>query len=325
MRAIANTELNKLEMLSDLSKPEPGVGQVRIRTGAVGICATDLQVVGGWQRAPYPMILGHEWAGVVDTIGEGVDPSIIGKKCVGENVLNDGLEVGFEHPGGYAEFFITQADRLQFLPDDFSLATATVIEPLAVSVRGIHKLRGDVKGPVLIFGDGPIGLFMTLLLKQKGFDLVLVGGREYRLSIARDYGAETLNYHELGDNMAASIADKYGALFPIVVEASGSGAAMTAAMDRVAHEGRVLVIGEYGDSKSDFLWNDVLLKEMELIGSNASAGGWAEATLHAVEHHQELERVITHRLPAAEFAEGFRLMSDRSSGAVKVILDWDLS
>ena len=102
MKAIVNTALNQLEW-QDISLPQPAGGQVRVRTAACGICATDLQMIAGWTRTGFPSISGHEWAGIVDAVGAGVDAGLIGQHCVAENVLADGGEVGFEHPGGYAE------------------------------------------------------------------------------------------------------------------------------------------------------------------------------------------------------------------------------
>ena len=68
-------------------------------------------------------------------MGPAVDPALLGKPCVAENVLSDGGEVGFEHPGGYGQFLVTEAGNLHPLPEDFPLSTAALIEPLAVCVR----------------------------------------------------------------------------------------------------------------------------------------------------------------------------------------------
>jgi len=95
MRAIVNTGPGRL-VLQEWPTPQPGAGQVRIQTGACAICATDLKMIGGWERTSFPAIPGHEWAGMVDAVGTGVDPGLVGRRCVAENVLADGGEVGFE-------------------------------------------------------------------------------------------------------------------------------------------------------------------------------------------------------------------------------------
>lgn len=166
MRAIVNTGPNRLEMV-ELPLPQPGSGRVRIRTGACAVCATDLAMIAGWNRTPFGSIPGHEWSGTVDAVGGDVDRSLIGHKCVAENVLSSGGEVGFEHPGGYAEYFVTDAANVRLLPDDFDLVAAALTEPLAVCVRGARRL-GEPAEPVLVLGDGPIGLLTVALLVGRG-------------------------------------------------------------------------------------------------------------------------------------------------------------
>src|SRR5512136_3093109 len=130
MKAIVNTGPNRLEFL-EVPMPQPGPGQVRIRTGACGICATDMLMIAGWDRTGFPSIPGHEWAGTVDELGEGVDQALLGRRCTGENALSTGGEVGFENPGGYGEFFVTEARNIYPLPARFPFRTAALMEPLA--------------------------------------------------------------------------------------------------------------------------------------------------------------------------------------------------
>jgi 2-desacetyl-2-hydroxyethyl bacteriochlorophyllide A dehydrogenase len=315
MRAIVNTSPGQLE-LQELPLPIPGPGEVRIQTVACGICATDLEMIKGWDRTGFPAIPGHEWAGIVDDVGPGVSKALVGAHVVGENVLSKGGEIGFEHPGGYAEYFITEAAKLQILPEDFPLTTATLIEPLAVCVRGFRRLRRDAEEPFLIFGDGPIGLIFLMLLVSQGKEVFMVGGRDNRLEIAKTIGAKgTINYHETDIHSIE-------ARFPSIVEASGSPLAIEASLRLATKEARILILGDYGNTKADFPWNQLLHWELELIGSNASAGAWPEAVRIALEEVIPLDKIITHTIPIEDFKSGISLATDRSAGAIKVILLW---
>ena len=166
MKAIVNTGANQVEWL-DLPMPEPKAGQVRIRTGACGVGLTNLEMIGGWGRTPIPMTPGHEWAGFVDSVGPGGDQTLVGKKCVAENVLSDGLET-MHYPGGYGQYFLTEAKNVHPLPADFSLTHAAMIEPLAVCVHRWNRMRATDLRSALVIGAGPIGLIMVLVLKAKG-------------------------------------------------------------------------------------------------------------------------------------------------------------
>jgi 2-desacetyl-2-hydroxyethyl bacteriochlorophyllide A dehydrogenase len=318
MKAIANVGPHVLKLL-DLPLPEPGAGQVRIRTAACGICATDLAMIAGWERTRFPAIPGHEWAGSVDALGAGVDRAWAGRRVVADNFWASGGEVGFEYPGGYAQYFVTEAANLQLLPPGTPWTRAALAEPLAVAVHALGRLGQHASGPILICGDGPIGLLMLALLRRAGLgDLVLAGGRAGRLALAARWGAaQTIDYHE------RDVRDRRTGGFGTIVEASGSRAALEAALDVVRPGGRILVLGDYGQARADFPWNLLLHGEIHLIGSNASAGAWPEAVSLLADGSLPLEDLITHRLPAERFEEAFGIVRSRESGAIKVLLQWE--
>ena len=324
MKAIVNTAPNRVEW-RECPKPEPQASQVRIRTAACGICATDLEMITGWERTGFPAIPGHEWSGAVDAVGAGVDESLLGRHCVAENVLSDGSEVGFERPGGYAEYFLTECEKVHVLPDDLSFGTAALMEPLAVSVRGMTRLGSDIDGPAIVFGDGPIGLLMLQLLSGQGIkDLALVGGRANRLRLAEELsGARTLNYHEIAADLTDAVGSHLGKGFGTIIEASGSAAALAVAGDIAGPCGNILVMGSYDrGARANFIWHHLLIREISIICSNASAGAWPEALRLMVNGLVELDSLITHRLPAAECHRALEIAKDRRAEAIKVILEW---
>lgn len=290
-------------------------------------------MIAGWDRTGFPAIPGHEWAGTVDAVGAGVEGDmLVGLKCVADNVWSTGGEVGFEHSGGYAQYFVTEAENLRILPDEYDLSHAALIEPLAVCVHGLARLReGGVmlsrqtlRRSVLILGDGPIGLLSVALFAAKGHtNIVLMGGRDNRLALAGQLGAgATVNYHTLGGQLIEGIQALGQRDYGVVIEASGSGAALEAAVALAGRQARVLVIGDYGQSRANFHISMLQHREMELLGSNASAGAWDDAVAMATCGKVPLERLITHRLPASDFAKGIALMSSRSPDAIKVVLEW---
>ena len=318
MHALANTAPDVLE-LQQLPVPTPDPGQVRIRTLACGICATDLEMLAGWDRTGFPSIPGHEWCGVVDAVGPGVSESLVGQCCVGDNVLPDGGEVGFEHPGGYAEYFVTQAANLRALPLGTDPTTAPLIEPLAVCLRGLGHLRPLNPGQALIVGDGTIGLLMTILLLQEGVEgLTIVGGVPERLAMALDLGAtHALDYRTL------DLAAQLGRHFSTVIEASGTESGMTTALEGAANEAKFLILGDYADARADFPWNSLLHRELQLIGSNAGTGAWDEAVEQFVKAGEHIGRLVTHTVPYHEYPRALDLARTRRDGAIRVVLTWE--
>lgn len=324
MKAIINTGPGRLEW-RQWPLPEPGPGEVRIRTACCGICATDLEMIDGWDRTDFPAIPGHEWAGVIDAVGPDGREEWLARACVAENIRSDGGEVGFEHPGGYGEFLLVDAARVHFLPSDFPLDLACLIEPLAVAVRGLRRLMPESGSPALVLGDGPLGLLLTLLLRRhNAARIVLVGGRAERLDLARKLGADqTLNYHDFTSaELTECLLNQACSPFPLVLEASGSISAIHTALAAAATDARLLMIGDYGDARADFPWNKLLHREWQLIGSNASAGAWDAALTIAAEQRPALASLISHRLPIRKADEGIRLMRQRTEPVLKIILQW---
>jgi threonine dehydrogenase-like Zn-dependent dehydrogenase len=321
MKAIVNTGPGRVDFL-DWPLPEPGPGQVRIRTLACGVCATDLQMIAGWKRTGFPAIPGHEWCGMVEKLGLGVSGALAGRRCVAANVLPDGGEVGFEHSGGYGEYFLTAADNVQVLPDEFPADAGVLIEPLAVCTRALRRLPGELPSRALIFGDGPVGLLLAGLLARAGVsDLCLVGGRPRRLELARTMGCHrTFNYHAARGSLSDAIRSGLGSDWPCVIEASGASVGMTAALQLAAREGRILVVGDYGEAAAAFQWNELLHHEWTLVGSNASAGSWPQAVRKAVGGFP-LGALVTHRFPVARFAEAMETARS-CRDAVKVAMVW---
>jgi threonine dehydrogenase-like Zn-dependent dehydrogenase len=326
MKAIINTGPNRLEWL-DLPLPQPAAGQARIRTGACAICATDLLMIAGWERTGFPAVPGHEWSGTVDAVGPGVDENLVGRRCVAENVLPGGDEVGFERPGGYGEFFLTQAASILPLPQSFALPAAALTEPLAVCLRGLRRLRSENVSRALVTGDGPIGLLVLMLLKRSGVqEVVMLGGRSGRLALARQLGASlALDFRELGEDQSGALLRICGQPFPVVVEASGSAIAANACLGVVANSGRMLVLGDYGPARFSLAWNDLLHREIELAGSNSGGGAWEEAARMVVDGALPLDALITHRFPAHAFAEAINTARSQQEDVVKVVLEWETS
>jgi L-iditol 2-dehydrogenase len=204
------------------------------------------------------------------------------------------------------------------------MVVATQIESLAVCVRALRRLRLEDRRSALIVGDGPTGILMLILLKAEGIeDITFVGGRKVRLDFARQFGATTiLNYHEAGNNLAAAINASSGAPFSNIIEATASPAAMQTCIDVVAPQGKIVMIGDHGDEgRASFVWNRVLHKEIEIIGSNASAGAWTRAVELTVTGKVPLERMISKCVPACTGVEAVEL-ARQSRDLIKVVLEW---
>jgi threonine dehydrogenase-like Zn-dependent dehydrogenase len=314
--------------------PRPGKSEVLISVGAAGICAGDMYFfLGKNPYAVYPQICGHEVAGTVAEVGEGVDSLAPGMKVVVEPFLSCGKcypcrigksnccanlrIIGVHVPGGYAEYLTAPADHVHVVPEGLSLFEASFAEPVAIGVQACR--RGQVGAEyVLLLGCGPIGLALIEVARARGAHVVATDIVESRLEVARQLGAETM----LADDRTLSkvLEQTNGEGAPVVVEATGSAKAMEQTVDYVAAGGRIVILGLLPkDVGVTFPGLDFTRKEMTVLGSRASVNCFPEALQLLASGAIHYPKVAT-RFDLWEAPDIFRKLADNPSYIQKGVL-----
>jgi len=196
--------IHKFHITDNFPKPVPGGDDVLIKVKATGICGTDLEVIEGHLGyytsglAKYPIVPGHEWVGEIHAVGENVKGFAVGEHVVGETIIPcwkcnychsgsyqrclNKMETGIMNKSGaFAEYLIYPARTLHKLSKDVPIASGCLIEPLSVAVNAAKRVSLKKSDFVVIFGDGPIGLFLLMVAKAIGARTVVVGGLDNRL------------------------------------------------------------------------------------------------------------------------------------------------
>lgn len=266
-----------------------GPGQVAVALAAGGICGSDLHYYNhggfGTVRLKQPMILGHEVAGHVTELGEGVSGLSLGQlvsvspsrpcgicrfcregsfnQCL--NMRFYGSAMPFPHiQGAFREFLV--ADAAQCAPaDGLSPAEAAMAEPLAVCLHATRKAGGLVGKSVLVTGCGPIGLLSIICARRAGADLIVATDlSDFTLDMARRVGADdTVNMASDPDGLDRFTADK--GTFDVQYECSGAAAAVSAGIAAMRPGGTIMQLGLGGDMSLPMM--AVTAKELSVTGS----------------------------------------------------------
>jgi threonine dehydrogenase-like Zn-dependent dehydrogenase len=315
--------------------PEPKPGWVRLGTTASGICGSDLHLFHGSPPAR-GLQPGHEVAGIVDALGDGVQLET-GLKVALEPIFGCGgcghcqtgyynrcLEFqlfGFQAPGGLAEYLTVPANRLHPLPAELDDHVAALAEPAAVCVRGVRLGGVSMGDQVAVLGAGSIGLLTLVAARQAGAARVLVTARyPHQAELARHLGATEVF------SSGAALADAVGPdAVDVVVETVGGQADTLAEAVGVARPGATIVVLGVFDGAPAFMDLDFLQKELTMVGSlcyarNAHVGDFAMAVDLVAAERDKLGALITHRFKLDQVAEAYATADDKTSGAIKVQL-----
>ena len=328
--------------IEQAATPVTGPGEVMVRVRAGGICGSDLHYYqdGGFGtvRIREPMILGHEIAGEVVEVGEGVtrvqagdrvavDPSrscghcaycLEGKPRHCLNMLFYGSAMRFPHvQGGFRETLVcTQAQAVK-VPAGLALEHAAFAEPLAVCLHAIAQAGPVLGRRVLVTGTGPIGALAILAARHAGArEVVATDLADAPLAIARRIGADlAVNVRSDPDGLDRFTVNR--GYFDVVIEASGSGAALASALT-VARPGAVIVqVGIGGDMTLPV--NMLTAKEIQLRGSFRFDEEFAWAVAFIASGAIDVAPLLTEVVALDDAVRGFELAADRSR-AMKVQL-----
>ena len=342
MRALSKLHPEEGIWMIEAPLPEYGAEDVLIRVRRTAICGTDVHIYNwdAWAQAnvPAPMIVGHEFSGEIVAIGANVKRDLsIGQRVSGEGHLIDinshaarngrfhldpnTKGVGVNRQGAFAEYLAIPAFNAMPLPDHVSLDVAAMLDPFGNAVHTAQQF--DLMGQdVLVTGAGPIGIMAAVVARRAGArTVVLTDVNAYRLDLAHKLtNVVTVNVAQ-EDLRTAMAREGIANGFSVCLEISGAPAAFNQAIEALAMGGNIAMLG-LPSKPMETDWGRIVLKALTIRGvyGREMFSTW-DRMFGLLRAGLDLEPLITHRLPAERFAEGFEAMRSGRSG--KVILDWD--
>jgi L-iditol 2-dehydrogenase len=326
-----NVELQNIEV------PDVKSNDVLIKVAYSGICGTDLHIYHGTYDYDPPVVLGHEFSGVVVKTGPEVKklregdkvtvlPSI-GKTCMQCIYCKNGFymlcserkSLGSGLNGSFTEFVSVREDMVYKLPDYVSLKEAALAEPLACAVQAVEELTEiHFNDSVLVSGPGPIGLLCVSLLVSKGCNVIVTGtsADHKRLKIAKELGAQYIIDVEKQpiQDLVNSITDGNGV--DVVLECSGAGLAVKTGLQSLKKQGKYIQVGIF-ENAVQLDMNLIIYKQLQVYGSFAhSMKTWERVQRIISDQKLNLATIITHTMPLYEWKSAFELCESKSCGKV---------
>lgn len=326
--------------MQDQPKPEVGHNDVLIKIRKTAICGTDMHIYNwdDWSQKtiPVPMVVGHEFIGQVEQVGQEVKGLKVGDRVSGEGHITCGHcrncragrrhlcrnthGVGVNRAGAFAEYLVIPADNAFKIPDDISDDLASIFDPFGNAVH--TALSFDLVGEdVLITGAGPIGIMAAAVCRHVGArHVVITDVNQYRLDLALKMGASkavNVANEKLSDVMK-ELGMQEG--FDVGLEMSGVPSAFQQMLDTMNHGGKIAMLGiPPGEMGID--WNQVIFKGLVIKGiyGREMYETWYKM-VSMLQSGLDISPVITHRYSVDDFQKGFDVMGSGQSG--KVVLDW---
>jgi threonine dehydrogenase-like Zn-dependent dehydrogenase len=343
MKAVVFPGERKVQFL-DFPNPTPGPGEVVLEIKASGMCGSDLKfyrAVGGASslglgKISGPVIAGHEPCGVVVAVGAGVaeKQARIGMRVMQHHYRGCGVcehcstgwmqlcvegvaEVyGATGHGAHARYMKCPARTLVPLPDELSFDAGAAISCGTGTAWGaLHRLDLQGNHTIAVFGQGPVGLSVTLLAAHMGARVIALDTSEERLARAKEFGADVLINPLKTENVVQAIRDlTHGRGADLSLDASSSPLARAQAVRCVRTWGKACFVGE-GDSVTLDVSSDLLRRQVTLMGSwTFSTVGQADCARYIADRGIDIDRLFTHKWKLEQAEEAYQLFDKQSSG-----------
>ncbi len=324
--------------LYDAPKPAPGPNDLLVRVKKAAICGTDVHIY-DWDEwaqktIPVPMTTGHEFFGIVESVGSHVTQFKPGDRVAGEGHLICSLcrncrcgrlhhcshtrGWGVNCTGAFAEYFAFPASNAILLPPEIPDTVAAILDPLGNATH--TALSFDITGEdVLITGAGPIGIMAALIAQHIGArHVVLTDLSAYRLTLARTCGV----HHTCHPSQLAALTQKLKMTegFAVGFEMSGSPQALAQMVEALNHGGRIALLGILPDG-APLDWTRIIFKSLTIKGiyGREMYETWVKM-IRLLQSGLDVSGVVTHTLPVDQFEQAFALIKRGECG--KVVLEF---
>jgi L-iditol 2-dehydrogenase len=331
--------------LETVAVPEIGPGEILVRVHTCGICGTDLKKIATGSHSA-PRIFGHETSGTVAAVGPNVAQFVVGDRVMVfhhipcgecyycrqktfaqcETYKKVGCTAGFEPSGGgFAQYvrvmeWIVRKGTVR-IPEGISFDQACFVEPVNTCLKGIERMAIQPGETVLAFGQGPIGIILSILAKRAGARVITSDLYSQRLTISKAFGLHNLVDASRQDPVEIARKQTDGRGADAAILAVGSNGLIRTAMDAVRPGGRVLLFAQTQHSEATFDPAAVCMDEKTLIGSySASIDLQGESVRLVMEREMDLEKLISHRFPLQQAIEALYLAAHPQPDSMKIVI-----
>jgi L-iditol 2-dehydrogenase len=328
-----------LELVSLDPPTSPGEGQVLVKVAAAGICGSDLHAYewsAGYEFMTdnLPVTVGHEFAGTITAVGQGVATLEVGErvvcwptktcgKCAAclssePQYCNARSIIGLHCDGGFADIVSVPANNCRSVPKELPLPIAALSEPLAVAVNAVDVADIQPGARVLVLGPGPIGLGIAWVASHRGAQVLVAGMNDpQRLSLAHEMGMRhAVDLAQTG--LEQAVLDAFGQPVDRVIEATGVARSVSDGL-AVLRPGGIFVVAGIHSAPLQIDLTRFVREKKQLRGAHDTTNqALSEAIRLLAENTSSLSKLITHRRSLSQAIEAFELA--RSREAVKVLL-----
>lgn len=345
MKAAVYTSLDTIQ-LQDVPQPEIDANSALVKVRACTICGSDIRILHhGNPRVTTPQILGHESAGEVVAVGEGVTRVKVGDRvAIGGDVpcgecaycqdhmgTNCAINyaMGYQFPGSFAEYVVLNKRTLDHgpvhvIPEGVGYAEAALAEPLACVFNALERTPVEMGDTVVIIGAGPIGCMMIPVVKRMGAAKVIVVQRsKRRVQAALDFGADEVFCTEDGDPIARVLAATDGIGAHVVITANPSPQSHADALAMARKRGRINLFGGLpAGSSVELNTNLIHYKELLVSGAHGALPSHHRRALEFIaEGTVDFSKFISHSFPLEDINEAFET-AESHVGMRVVVRPW---
>ena len=349
MRAVVYRGINDMR-IETVPVPKIGPGELLVKIATCGICGTDLKKIHMGSHSA-PRIFGHEMAGTVAAVGEGVTRFAVGDRVMSFHHVpcgkcyycrkqtpaqcplykKTGATAGFEPSGGgFAEYirvmdFVVENRGVVRIPDGVPFEQAAFVEPVNTVLKGVKLLNLQADDTVLVIGQGPIGLMHASLAKRIGARVLTSDLFPERHAIAARFGLNN-PIHAGSENVVERVfAETEGRGADAVILAVGGNALIRTAMDAARPGGKVMLFAQTQHGEATIDPAAVCVDEKTLLGSYSSSFPILDEVTSLVfdgyRNGFDLTQLISHRFPLEQAVEAIEIASHPQPDSMKIMVE----
>jgi Threonine dehydrogenase and related Zn-dependent dehydrogenases len=335
MKSIVVKKPNEL-VIEEREVPQPAKGEVRVKVKLAGICGSDSHIYRGHNPfAKYPRVIGHEFFGIIDEVGEGVDRTRIGERVsidpviscgccypcsVGRpNVCSSLTVLGVHRDGGFSQYTTVPSNNAYTIPDDICDEFAVMIEPFTIAANATGHLKPTTDDIALIYGAGPMGLTSVQALKgvYQVKQVIVVDRIDERLAMAQTSGADlVINNSELS---LKDELEKRNIKPTIIIDAACHPTILSEAIAIASPAARILIMG-FSSDPCQITQQGITSKELSIFSSRLNANKFPVVIDWLKKKLIDPQKLITHQFDYTQVVQAIETFEKDQKQCCKVLL-----